>query len=240
MPARKGMANEHTQINLFLPVLQGERSESAKKQQPEKEHQGFPAGKCLCACSCMLMLSLSGFFLFSGEGECTRPIHDSKNFFSTQPDNDMIAAINTCISVGKWQGRSDGAQRAHRAREIRAAMAAPSQVRASMISNVILRIKCQAKMGLINPKLLTRMRILYSTAIPSVKAFFEMDLMTRCTAMAIATPMPQTLLTQTQTSNLKPQIRRQKFNEIAGFAAMMSMTATAILAVRRTQTTSRG
>ena len=152
MPARKGMANDHTQINLFLPVLQGERSESAKKQKPEKEHQGFPAGKCLCACLCILMLWWSGIFLSSEEGECTRPKHNCKIFFSTQPDDVMSAAINDCISVGKWQGRSDGAKRAHRAREIRAAMAAPPQVRASMISNVILRIKCQAKMGLINPK----------------------------------------------------------------------------------------
>jgi len=66
MPARKGMANDHTQINLFLPVLQGERSESTKKRKPEKEHQGFPAGKCLCACLCILMLSLSAIFLFWG------------------------------------------------------------------------------------------------------------------------------------------------------------------------------
>ena len=83
MPARKGMPNDHTQINLFLPVLQEERSENAKKQKPEKEHQGFPAGKCLCACLCILMLSLSVMFLFKGEGECTRPIHDVKIFFLT-------------------------------------------------------------------------------------------------------------------------------------------------------------
>ena len=92
----------------------------------------------------------------SEEGECTRPKHDGKNFFLTQPDDVMSAAINNCISVGKWQGRSNGATRAHRAREIRAAMAAPSQVRASMISNVILRIKCQAKMGLINPTIINK------------------------------------------------------------------------------------
>ena len=131
------MANEHTQINLFLPVLQEERSESAKKRKTEEERQGFSAGKCFCACLCILMLSLGGIFLFKGEGECTRPIHDSKNFFLTQPDNDMSAAINTCFSVGKLQGRSDGAKRAYRAREIRAAMAAPPQVRASLISNII-------------------------------------------------------------------------------------------------------
>ena len=94
------MTNKHTQINLFLPVLQEERSESAKKRETEEERQGFSAGKCFCACLCILMLSLGGIFLFKGEGECTRPIHDSKNFFSTQPDNDMSAAINTCFLLG--------------------------------------------------------------------------------------------------------------------------------------------
>ena len=62
IPFREGMNKKHKQINLFFPVLQGESSESAEKQQPEKKHQGFSEGKCLCVCLCTLMLLLSGNF----------------------------------------------------------------------------------------------------------------------------------------------------------------------------------
>ena len=99
------------------------------------------------------MLLLSWNFLFSGESECTRPNHHCKKIFLTQPDDDVSAVNKNCISVVKLQDRSHGAKRAYRVREIRTALAAPPKVRAKMISSTMLRIKCQTKSGLINPKI---------------------------------------------------------------------------------------
>ena len=70
MPARKGMAQQHSQSNLFLSALHEERSENAEKRQPGKKCKNFSGGKCLRVCLGMLMLSLSWNFLFSGESEC--------------------------------------------------------------------------------------------------------------------------------------------------------------------------
>ena len=139
MPARKGMAQQHPQINLFLPVSQEERSENAEKRKPERKSQSFSAGKCLRVCLCILMLLLSWNFLFSGESECTRPNHHCKKIFLTQPDDDVSAVNKNCISVVKLQDRSHGAKRAYRVREIRTALAAPPKVRAKMISSTMLR-----------------------------------------------------------------------------------------------------
>ena len=153
MPARKGQACEKTkQQFLFLPVCQEESSESLQKRQSGRKRKNFPTGSQLLARLFILTLLLVGKLVYRGESECTHSTHESKIFLPTQYDDEISTAINKCIPVWNMQDRSNGATWSSRTTGIRQAMAAPPQVRASMISDIILMHKCHKLRGMINPE----------------------------------------------------------------------------------------
>ena len=153
MPACKGQACEKTKKQfLFLPACQEESSESLQKRQRGRKRKNFPTGSQLLVRLFILTLLLVGKFVYRGESECTHSTHESKIFLPTQHDDEMSTTINKCIPVWDMQDRSNGATWSSRTTGIRQAMAAPQQVRASMISGIILMHKCHKLRGMINPK----------------------------------------------------------------------------------------
>ena len=152
MPALMGRRQQQSRKKFFLPVCQGESSESVQTLSREKGVKSFFAGNTMHACLCIMTLLLGGIIMIYGKGECTRLNYNNERFLTTQHDNAMSAAINNCISIWQLQGRSNGATKPRRVWGIRQAMAAPPQVRVKMISRAILLNKCQKIREMINPE----------------------------------------------------------------------------------------